>query len=384
MSYNSLDTHKKLLEPIATNNKAGDWLRYDPLYVKIRDARREENDGLSRESWEGEIKSANWQEVESLTLDLLENKTKDLQLFCWLIEARLHLYGFDIFAEDISLLLKFIKAFWEDCHPSKKEDPNQEFRAHILESFLRSTTQTIISEPFKELASILDLPINLALCYENDTLERLSKKGGDANNAYQKALANGLITIGRIRNAFSEVQKEKGEAKKATLEASIKNLNEISQIIDTEAKENAPDFSKLTNHLQEMVGLYSLSKKSTPQSDKKTEDTITTLSEIILTDNESPPEEKEINTRSEVYQTIRQLGKFLLTIEPHSPTPALLKLIGEWENKTLSQILKELQSIQPETRSLLELLARATQQEKQPTITAATPDTNALSNMIPG
>lgn len=377
----------KILEPLNTNNGTGDWLRYDPVYVKIRDAKREENDGLSRENWEGEIKNANWQEVESLTLEILENKSKDLQLLCWLIEARLHLYGIDVFAEDTSLLLNFIKTFWENCHPSKEADSNQEFRTHILEAFLRSATQIIIVEPFKELSPILDFPINLALCYENDTLERMSKKGGEATSLYQKALGNGLVTMGRIRNAFSEVQKEMGDTKKGTLEACIKNLKGISEIIDTETKNNAPDFSKLTNHLQEMVGLYSLCKKlpaQEKQEDAKEENNPLATPEIN-TNKENSPEKEGIHNRAEVYQAVRQLGDFLLTLEPHSPSPALLKLVGEWENKTLSQILKELQSIQPEIRSLLELLARAAQQEKQPNSSApSSTDTSALSNMIPG
>ena len=124
-----------LLTPISTNNGVGEWLRYDPIYVKIRDARREENDGMHRESWEGELKHANWQEVERLCTDALQTKTKDLQLFTWLLEARLHLYGVANFSQDTALLLTFIRTFWKDLHPQKTEDPDQEFRTNILESF---------------------------------------------------------------------------------------------------------------------------------------------------------------------------------------------------------------------------------------------------------
>ena len=100
------------------------------------------------------------------------------------------------------------------------------------------------------------------------------------------------------------------------------------------------------------------------------------------------PKKQTIDDRAGVYQAIRQLGEFLLTLEPHSPSPALLKLIGGWESKTLSQILAELKATQPETRSLLELLARATHQENPQLIAANTPlgstDTSQLSNLVPG
>lgn len=112
MGGNSLIAHPKILEPLSKNNGSGEWLRYDPIYTKIRNAKREDNDGMSREIWEGEIKQANWQEVENLTLKALESQSKDLQLICWLIEARLHLYGIDTLPENIALLLSFLQKFW--------------------------------------------------------------------------------------------------------------------------------------------------------------------------------------------------------------------------------------------------------------------------------
>lgn len=382
---------ERLLAPLTTNNGVGEWLRYDSVYLKIREARREENDGMRRESWEGELKHADWQEVEKLAIETLEKKSKDLQLFTWLIEARLHLYGLDVFSEDIGSLLAFTKSFWKDCYPQKTEDPDQEFRTHILEAFLRATTETIILEPFKELSPILNQPLNLAKCYESDNLEKMSKKGGSAVDAYQKALSNGLITISRIKNAFSEVDKEIGKKKLNKLEICIQNLKNIDDFLDKEIGNEGPNFDGLINHLQEMKGLYGLCQKV--GSEKLAKENISppklTPSEEK---NSQAPEEKDsnrktINDRAELYKAIRQLGDFLLTLEPHSPSPALLKLIGGWENKTLSQILTELQTTQLETRSLLEMLARATYQEKHPSpanSSLGSTDTSVLSNLAQG
>lgn len=173
----ALSLSEQLLTPISANNGVGQWLRYDPIYVKIRDARREENDGMHREAWEGELKRADWQAVEKMACETTEKQSKDLQLVTWLIEARLHLYGLDVFSQDTEFLLTFIKNFWEKCHPQKTEDPNQEFRTHILEAFIRSATETILLEPFAELSPILNQSLNLAKCYENDNLEKMSKQG---------------------------------------------------------------------------------------------------------------------------------------------------------------------------------------------------------------
>ncbi len=381
-----------LLTPIGTNNGVGEWLRYDPVYVKIRDARREEDDGMHRESWEPELKHANWQEVERLCTDALQTKTKDLQILVWLFEARLHLYGLKDFPQDTTLLLEFVKSFWQDLYPQKTEDPLQEFRTHILEAFLRTAGESIILEPLNELSPFFSQPPSLAKCYEADNLEKTAKRGGAAADSYQKALTNGLITMDRIRNALSEVKKEKGTEKVSILDICIQNLKDIEAFVGDEIGSEGPRFDGLINHLTELRGLYSLCQKEV--SEKKVDEKIP--SPGLASSDEKPESSKEndsssqtINDRAGVYQAVRQLSEYLLTLEPHSPSPVLLNLVGSWESKTLSQILVELQSAQPEIRSLLDLLSRATSQERTPFTpsSANTPvgstDISQLSNLVP-
>lgn len=379
-----------LLTPLSTNNGVGEWLRYDPVYTKIKDARREEDDGMRREAWEAELKHANWQEVERLCIDALQTKTKDLQLIVWLLEARLHSYGLAKFSQDTTILLEFLKAFWQDLYPQKTEDPLQEFRTHIIEAFLRSAGDTILLEPLNVLSPFFTQIPTLAKCYEADNLEKTAKRGGAAADAYQKALKDGLITMDRIRNALSEVSKEKGTEKISILETCIKNIKDIETFINNEIGSEGPRFDEFSNHLTELKGLYSLCQKEAVE--KTTEEKTFNPS---LASSDEKPETSENDTKSQttisdragVYQAVRQLSEYLITLEPHSPSPALLGLVGSWENKTLTQILVELQSTQPEIRSLLELLARATNQEKPQSIPANTSlgstDISQLSNLVP-
>ncbi len=380
-----------LLTPFGDNNGVGEWLRYDPVYVKIKDARREEDDGMRRESWEAELKHANWQEVERLCMDALQTKTKDLQLLVWLLEARLHLYGLNNFPQDTTIFLGFIRSFWQDLFPQKTEDPLQEFRTHILEAFLRSAGEIILLEPLNILSPFFSQPPTLAKCYEADNLEKTAKRGGTAADAYQKALASGLITMDRIRNALGQVSKEKGIEKVSVLETCIQNIKDIEDFINNEVGSEGPSFDELINHLTELKGLYNLCQKEMAEktvNDKAFGPGLATSDEKSEISKESEQGSQTINDRAGVYQAVRQLSEYLITLEPHSPSPALLRLVGSWENKTLSQILVELQSTQPEIRSLLGLLARATQQETFQPTPANSPmgstDISQLSNLVPG
>ncbi len=354
-----------LLTPLATNNGVGEWLRYDPLYGKIRDARREDDDGMHREPWEGELKHANWQEVERLCIETITTKSKDLQLVLWFLEARMHLYGVNDLPNSSDFLMKFIQTFWENTYPQKTDDPTQEFRTHLLESFLRSACEQVVLEPIGELSQFFSQPTNLAKCYEADNLEKSSKQGGQAAEFFQKALAKGLITMDRVRNALHEVNQAKGTAKVSLIEASVKNLTAIEVVLTQEIGNEAPRFDELISHLGELKGLYNLCQKAATEA--KIIDSPT--SPGLATSEAKPEATKDsqvINDRPGVYQALRQLGDFLITLEPHSPSPALIKLVGAWENKTLSQILTDLQTSPADVRSLLNLLARATTLESQP------------------
>src|SRR5690349_24538949 len=70
---------EELLTPIPGTNPAGVELRSDPVYDKIKLARRED-DEMPQGGWETERKTADWSQVIKLTKDAIATKSKDLQL----------------------------------------------------------------------------------------------------------------------------------------------------------------------------------------------------------------------------------------------------------------------------------------------------------------
>ena len=81
-----------LLNPIPGENPSGQNLKYAPVFDKIKEARREDDDAAQGE-WKRERKLADWPRVIKLSGDSLATKTKDLQLGVWLTEALLKTQG---------------------------------------------------------------------------------------------------------------------------------------------------------------------------------------------------------------------------------------------------------------------------------------------------
>ena len=83
-----------ILAPIPGDNPAGEDLRYDPLYDKIKEARRAD-DVLLAEDFGGDLKTSDWDTVLKLSIDILREKSKDLQIASWLLEALAKKEGFE-------------------------------------------------------------------------------------------------------------------------------------------------------------------------------------------------------------------------------------------------------------------------------------------------
>ncbi|MDR1034359.1 MAG: type VI secretion system ImpA family N-terminal domain-containing protein, partial [Holosporales bacterium] len=143
-------------------NGVGSDLSLTSVYDDIKRARFEEDDGLSLGVWERELKKADWRLVEKLTMSALKNKTKDLQILAWFIEATVVLHGFSKIPLAIEFLSSFIESFWTSCYPKTGNDESDfEYKFRILDWTYEMIAKRVLFIPFAELESIGEKSINL-------------------------------------------------------------------------------------------------------------------------------------------------------------------------------------------------------------------------------
>src|ERR1700684_3847119 len=109
---------QKLLQPISPESPGGESLRYSPVYDAIKAARREDDPDLPQGIWQTKLKKADWKEVRSICLDTLQNRSKDLQVGAWLLEACIHLEGFAGLSDGFRVLTALCENFWDTLHPT--------------------------------------------------------------------------------------------------------------------------------------------------------------------------------------------------------------------------------------------------------------------------
>jgi type VI secretion system protein ImpA len=126
----------EVLNPIAGESPGGVDLRYDPLFDKIKEARRADVDAPQGE-WTTTLKTADWPLVIKLSKEALSTKSKDLQIAAWMTEALLKREGFSGLASGLDVLGGLGEQFWDSLYP-EIDDGDAEMRAAPLEWIDRS------------------------------------------------------------------------------------------------------------------------------------------------------------------------------------------------------------------------------------------------------
>ncbi|HKT06810.1 MAG TPA: type VI secretion system protein TssA [Gemmatimonadaceae bacterium] len=234
-----------LLNPIAGDNPAGADLRYDPVYDKIKEARREDDDAPQGE-WQHARKVADWPLVIKLAGEALATRSKDLQLAAWLGEAMLRREGFGSFRATLDVTRGLLDKFWDTVYP-EIEDGDLEMRA----------------APLEWIGLKLDIPVKMAALNraghtyiqyaEARSIGTEQEADGDSNKRAKReeAIAAKKPTIEEFDKAFADTPKAFVKQLASDVAATIESLQALDDFSRDKFGDAAPSFIKLRDVLQE-------------------------------------------------------------------------------------------------------------------------------------
>src|SRR5438309_2362710 len=176
-----------LLTPIAGENPSGANLRYDPVIDKIKEARREDVDA-PQGAWKTAVKTADYGQVIKLASEVIANRSKDLQVAVWLVEAHIRREGLPVVGSCFKFIHDLLEQFWDTLYP-EMEEGDVELRAG----------------PLEWLGQKLELPVRQApiasngFSYLSYKESRLIGYEADAQGAYDKIeIRNARIAEGKL------------------------------------------------------------------------------------------------------------------------------------------------------------------------------------------
>ena len=248
-----------LLQPIPGDSPGGISLRYDPIYDKIKEARREDVD-LPQGAWQRTLKVADHAQVVKLTGEALATKSKDLQLAVWLVESIVRREGFAVLPSCFKLLHDLNEQFWDSLFP-EIEDGDLELRAGPLD-WVGSKFEVCLRElPItSEGLSWFKYKESRAIGYENDASSESKMQ------ARNEQLADGKISAERFDQSVDDSPRSFYENLQAHLTASIEHLTELGNLCDAKFGSDSPSFLKTQAALEEIgtVVRIVINKKGSP------------------------------------------------------------------------------------------------------------------------
>ena len=255
-----------LLNPIEGPNPSGANLRYDPVYDKIKEARREEAQpppGMT----EQDRKVSDNAQVIKLTTELLTTKTKDLQLAAWLTEAMLKQRGFGGLKDGLALCCGLVEKFWDTLHP-EIEDGDAESRGAPLGFIGVKLDIPLKLVPVVEKAKygMLDHKQSRDVGYEDQA------KNDDAKKKRAQLVKEGKLTPELFDKAFEETPKKFYAQAEKDLDASLENLARLKKSCDEKFGDEGPAFGPLQSGLEASRHLIHgfLQKKRSPTRNRVT------------------------------------------------------------------------------------------------------------------
>lgn len=235
-----------LLTPIPGPNPAGENLKYAPVYDKIKEARRQDDDAPQGE-WRRERKLADWPGTIKLITETLSKKTKDLQLAAWLTEAMLRRDGIAGLKAGLEAVRGLLETFWENVYP-EIEDGDPEMRATPLQWIGDKLEPALKDAPLtRNGLGFHRYKESRAVGYEADVVDNEVKAA-----ARQAAIEEGKITAEDFDAAFDATPKVFYAQLLETCDGILTDLEELTGFCDEKFGDVAPGFGRLRGPVEEV------------------------------------------------------------------------------------------------------------------------------------
>lgn len=325
-----------LLNPIPGDNPSGEYLYYAPVYDKIKEARREDDEGPVGE-WQRERKVADWNTVIKLAGESLATKSKDLQLAAWLAEAHLRKEGFGELRKSLDLLKGLVENFWDTIYP-ELEDGDAEFRATPLQWLGNFNLQ------------IHMIPIVKTTVGYSDIKYQESRKVGykaDAENdstklePFLEKVREGKISADDFDKEFNATPKAWYVILIENMDGCLESLEALQIVCEEKFSDMAPGWTSLRGALEKVRQTVNilLNRKREKEPDEpvdggSVEETVeeevvsyeetTSAAPVARAAKKGGPLAAQPVDRDDAIQRVVSAAKFMRTEDAYSPAPYLM------------------------------------------------------------
>lgn len=322
-----------LLVPISPEQPAGQNLEYELLFDTIRSARESDPDYLPEGDWSvSEPRKADWNKVHALSEKALTEQSKDLQLACWLVEARCHLQGLAGLSSGIDFLSAFIGQFWFQCWPSLEDDGVIARRSRLTrldrDISMQLFRQPLLTQEMTSLAIWREIQaFEQKVTTHPDLREELIAQKGDLS----------MSSFERLVAQFSAAEISQQRSLAGQLVTALQQYEEHYASLSEDQDGDIfvltrQTLGEITDYLQRMA------QRALPLAGTDVPDS------VVAVPAPSAPHfaTSQTMTREQAISQMLMIGAWFRQTEPSSPVPFLMDRAARWANMTLTEWLEEM------------------------------------------
>lgn len=347
---------KELLNKFKSTNPCGINLEENGVHHQIEQYRKSDDSSTPQGDWQHNLQTANWDKVSELCLDALQHKSKDLEVAIWLLEAKLHQFGFSAIGPCVYFIQRLLEDFWEHLYPIVPEDDPEgvDYRVNLI-SWLNKLTPVVAM-----------LPITLTrseVMYSWADWE-MAARHEQLSPPQQKELGDELIQTSSIVTAIIATPIEFYQQSLTYIQLGLEAIESFSAKADEQFGNKSPSLSELhtlLSNINEM--LYSHVQNRLVEND------VSEQEELAGTDTQSEPQTSRtgaIRNRNDAYARLAEAAEYIAMDDPHSPVPYLVYKAIDWGQLNTAELYQELFVQYQGQLNIFEILGLDISQTKKP------------------
>src|SRR5579884_1130500 len=313
----------KLLAPIPGDKPTGPDLRADAsptsIYYAIRDARRAAR--LAERPLEtGEADRRNppqvdWKPVFQQGTKALAEKSKDLEVTAYLIEALVRLNGFAGLRDGLRLARELVERYWDGLYPVPDEEGIPTRIAPLVHLNGQDADGTL-------LAPIGRIPITEAtsigrFCtsdyHDANALKKLDPK------ALQARIDKGAVSFDVLQKAFAESSAAFYQQLAEDINGCLAQLAQMSKALDQRCNGQGPPTSALREALESSLSVVKDLAKDKPGIAPKPVETPQPAAGATVAaqpSGDGAAQPKPLRTREDAFRMLLEVAEFFRRTEP--------------------------------------------------------------------
>jgi type VI secretion system protein ImpA len=343
---------ESLLKVISDEAPCGMDCSFSNEFHAIKKAKSQYDPLLDQGDWIEEPKLADWQFVNLKSIELLTEKTKDIRLYSWLMEAWANLYGFQGIIKSLELTQRSLSHFWTLLHP-EIEDDGLDQRLGLLQGLINQLPVLIKNIPIVNASPFYCLIDYESLLHQ----QNLRRKQTEDHDQVQ---AN--VSLEQFEQALMNTSKSFQYQNYQDFLEILNEWNILKNVLNSLMEIDAPSFSSIDSQLESIhsslkklyktdaFGLKEIvSNQSTPilVTAMPTETIQTALDQVVTTkpQNFQLQAQNHLANREQAMQVLQEIVDYFKINEPHSPVSYMLQKTIQWNqlplHEWLAQVIKD-------------------------------------------